>query len=79
MRQPADRLDDLLGPDAVMSILTDITAQRRMETELERCAHVAAHDLREPLLAINLFVEQLAAGLDRGRDERNRFTLPAAA
>jgi signal transduction histidine kinase len=59
------------GPDAVMNLLTDITAQRQLETELERYAKVAAHDLREPLMAIGLFVEQLAAGLERGRDERN--------
>jgi signal transduction histidine kinase len=59
------------GPDAVMNLITDITAQRRLETELERYAKVAAHDLREPLMAIRLFVEQLAAGLERGRDERN--------
>ena len=59
------------GPDAVMNLVTDITAQRRLETELERYAKVAAHDLREPLLAITLFVEQLRRGLDEGRDERN--------
>jgi signal transduction histidine kinase len=59
------------GPDAVMNLITDITAQRRLETDLERYAKVAAHDLREPLMAIGLFVEQLAAGLERGRDERN--------
>ena len=54
-----------------MNLVTDITAQRRLETELERYAKVAAHDLREPLLAITLFVEQLRRGLDEGRDERN--------
>ena len=63
------------GPDAVMNLITDITAQRRLETELERYAKVAAHDLREPLMAIGLFVEQLAAGLERGRDERNERLL----
>jgi signal transduction histidine kinase len=63
------------GPDAVMNVITDITAQRRLETELERYAKVAAHDLREPLMAIGLFVEQLAAGLERGRDERNERLL----
>ena len=59
------------GPDAVMNLLTDITAQRRLESELEAFAQVAAHDVREPLMAIGLFVEQLASGLDRGRVERN--------
>jgi signal transduction histidine kinase len=60
-----------LGPDGVMNMLSDITSQRRLETELERFAAVAAHDLREPVLAMGLFTEQLAAGLERGRDERN--------
>jgi signal transduction histidine kinase len=59
------------GADAVMNMLTDITAQRRLERELERYAQVAAHDLREPVTAIGLFVEQLGSGLERGRDERN--------
>ena len=63
------------GPDAVMNLITDITAQRRLETELERYAKVAAHDLREPLMAMRLFVEQLATGLERGRDERNELLL----
>jgi len=63
------------GPDAVMNLVSDITAQRRLETELERYAKVAAHDLREPLLAITLFVEQLARGLDDGPSERNEQIL----
>ena len=65
------------GRDAVMNLITDITAQRRLETELERYAKVAAHDLREPLMAISLFVEQLATGLERGHDERNERLLDA--
>jgi signal transduction histidine kinase len=63
------------GPDAVMNVITDITAQRRLETELERYAKVAAHDLREPLLAITLFVEQLARSLDDGPRARNEQIL----
>ena len=59
------------GPDAVLNLVTDITVQRRLETELERYAKVAAHDLREPLMAIALFVAQLDHGLDGGRDARN--------
>ena len=59
------------GPDGVMNLITDVTAERRLEAELERYAKVAAHDLREPLLAMGLFVEQLAGRLDRGRDEGN--------
>jgi len=63
------------GPDAVMNLVTDITSQRRLETELERYAKVAAHDIREPLMAIGLFVEQLAARLERGRDADNERLL----
>jgi signal transduction histidine kinase len=63
------------GPDAVMNLITDITAQRRLETELERYAKVAAHDIREPLMAIGLFVDQLAARLERGRDTDNERLL----
>jgi signal transduction histidine kinase len=59
------------GPNAVMNLTTDITAQRRLEAELERYAKVAAHDLREPLMASGLFVDQLAARLERGRSEEN--------
>jgi signal transduction histidine kinase len=59
------------GPNAVLNLVTDITAQRRLEAELERYAKVAAHDLREPLMAIGLFVEQLGAQLQRGRSEGN--------
>jgi signal transduction histidine kinase len=59
------------GPDGVMNLLNDITDQRRSEAEVERYAQVAAHDLREPLMAVGLFVEQLASGLERGPAERN--------
>ena len=59
------------GPDAVMNLITDITSQRRLETELERYAKVAAHDLREPVQATAMFVEQLAARLEHARDEDN--------
>ena len=58
------------GPDAVMNLITDITSQRRLET-VERYAKVAAHDLREPLQATAMFVEQLAARLEHARDEDN--------
>src|SRR4051812_19070783 len=63
------------GPDAVLNLISDITAQRRLEAELERYAKVAAHDLREPLMAIGLFTDQLGRGLDGGRDERNERIL----
>lgn len=60
-----------LGDSAVVSIVTDVTAERRLEAELEGYAKVAAHDLREPLMAISMFAAQLARRLDRGRDETN--------
>src|ERR687896_729109 len=49
------------GPDGVLNILTDITSQRRLESELEHYVQIAAHDLREPLMAFGLFLEQLAS------------------
>jgi signal transduction histidine kinase len=60
-----------LGRDAVLNIVTDVTAERRLEAELERFAKVAAHDLREPLTAMGLFIGQLAHRLERGRDQTN--------
>jgi signal transduction histidine kinase len=63
------------GPDAVMNLITDITSQRRLETELERYAKVAAHDLRDPLMALGLFIAQLGPRLERGRDTDNERLL----
>jgi signal transduction histidine kinase len=60
-----------LGTDAVLNLVTDVTAERRLEAELERFAKVAAHDLREPLTAMGLFIGQLGSRLERGRDETN--------
>jgi signal transduction histidine kinase len=59
------------GPDGVMNLVSDITGQRRLESELERYAKVAAHDLHEPLTAMGLFVGLLGARLEHGRDEDN--------
>jgi signal transduction histidine kinase len=61
--------------DGVLNLVTDITEQRRLQTELEQYAKVAAHDLREPLMTIALFVEQLSRRLDRGRDPGNEQLL----
>lgn len=50
----------------MLTLVTDITEQRRLQTELEQCAKVAAHALSEPLTTIAMFVEQLSRRLDRG-------------
>lgn len=60
-----------LGDSAVVNLVTDVTAERRLEAELEGFAKVAAHDLREPLMAMGLFAAQLEKRLDRGREETN--------
>ena len=39
------------GADGVLNLVTDVTEQRRMEDELRNYAKVAAHDLREPIMA----------------------------
>ncbi len=39
------------GADGVLNLVTDVTEHRRMEDELRNYAKVAAHDLREPLMA----------------------------
>src|SRR5215217_1403140 len=42
--------------DGVVSFLTDVTEQRRMEAELRNYAHVVAHDLNEPVAGIAMLV-----------------------
>jgi signal transduction histidine kinase len=59
------------GPDAVISLVSDITEQRRLEAELEQYAAAAAHDLREPILAVGFFAQLLGRRLDQGRDAEN--------
>jgi light-regulated signal transduction histidine kinase (bacteriophytochrome) len=59
----------------VLNLVTDVTEQRRMEEELRDYAKVAAHDLREPLMAANLFVQQLDRRLADGRTPRNEDLL----
>jgi signal transduction histidine kinase len=42
--------------DGVVTFLTDVTDERRMEAELRSYAEVVAHDLREPIMAMALLV-----------------------
>jgi signal transduction histidine kinase len=50
--------------DGVMVFLTDITEQRRMETDLRGYADVVAHDLREPVSNMALLVRVLEQRAD---------------
>jgi light-regulated signal transduction histidine kinase (bacteriophytochrome) len=59
------------GPDGVMNLVTDVTEQRRMEDELRNYAKVAAHDLREPIMAAGYFTELLARRIEHGRTAEN--------
>ena len=70
--------------DGLVNFLTDVTAQRRMESELRSFADVVAHDLNEPIAGIALLVgllerraeapppagvlRQLRMSTDRARD-----------
>jgi signal transduction histidine kinase len=45
--------------DGLVTFLTDVTEQRRMEAELRTYAEVVAHDLREPIMAMALLVTLL--------------------
>jgi signal transduction histidine kinase len=45
--------------DGLVTFLTDVTEQRRMEAELRSYAEVVAHDLREPIMAMALLVTLL--------------------
>ena len=42
--------------DGLVNFLTDVTAERRMESELRSFADVVAHDLNEPIAGIALLV-----------------------
>jgi signal transduction histidine kinase len=63
------------GADGVLNLVTDVTEQRRMEEELRNYAKVAAHDLREPLMAAGFFVQQLDRRLADGRTPANEELL----
>ena len=45
--------------DGLVNFLTDVTAQRRMESELRSFADVVAHDLNEPVAGIAILVRLL--------------------
>src|SRR3954451_12828378 len=46
--------------DAVLSVAHDMTEERRREAELRDFAAVAAHDLRDPLVAVEVMLNALA-------------------
>ena len=60
-----------LGTEGVLNVVTDVTEQRRTEEELRNYARVAAHDLREPIMAADLFTGMLARRLEDGRTAAN--------
>ena len=60
--------------DGLVNFLTDVTAQRRMETELRSFADVVAHDLNEPIAGIALLVGLLER---RAESRRGRRVAPA--
>ena len=63
------------GADGVLNLVTDVTEQRRLESELRNYAKVAAHDLREPLMAAGFFAQQLERRLADGRTAENEELL----
>ena len=78
-----DRAGEVVGASAVVH---DITARKRDEAELlrshaelERFADIAAHDLREPLMAITQLTALLERGVDSQRAEIVTHLRAAAA
>jgi signal transduction histidine kinase len=63
------------GADGVLNLVSDVTEQRQMEDELRNYAKVAAHDLREPIMAADYFVQLLDRRLSDGRTPRNEELL----
>jgi signal transduction histidine kinase len=51
--------------DGLVTFLTDVTEQRRMEADLRSYAEVVAHDLREPIMAMALLVTLLERNADQ--------------
>ncbi|HET8672508.1 MAG TPA: hypothetical protein VFL87_02660, partial [Thermoleophilaceae bacterium] len=51
--------------DGLVTFLTDVTEQRRMEADLRSYAEVVAHDLREPEMAMALLVTLLERSADQ--------------
>src|SRR5205814_10049339 len=56
--------------DGFLGVSVDVTGQRRRERELRDFAAVAAHDLREPLIAINLMTMALLSAPDLPAERR---------
>ena len=54
--------------DGLIVFMTDVTEQRRMESELSSYAQVVAHDLREPVTSIALLVTRARAARERAAD-----------
>ena len=63
------------GADGVLNLVSDVTEQRQMEDELRNYAKVAAHDLREPIMAADYFVQLLDRRLSDGRTPKNEELL----
>ena len=68
-----DRSGEVVGASAVVHDITarkrDEAELRRSHAELERFADIAAHDLREPLMAITQLTALLERGVDSQREE----------
>jgi PAS domain S-box-containing protein len=78
-----DRAGDVVGASAVVHDITarkrDEAELRRSHAELERFADIAAHDLREPLMAITQLTALLERGIDGQREEILTHLRAAAA
>src|SRR4051812_35205194 len=70
--------------DGVLSLSHDLTEERRREAELRDFAAVAAHDLRDPLVGLQIMVSALAhreraAGADAPATQELRRASPRGA
>ena len=78
-----DRAGEVVGASAVVHDITarkrDEAELRRSHAELERFADIAAHDLREPLMAITQLTALLERGVDSQRGEIVTHLRAAAA
>src|SRR3954453_13310794 len=61
--------------EGVLSVSFDVTDERRRQRELRDFAAVAAHDLREPLVAINLMTTVLLSAKDIPAERRRLVEL----
>jgi PAS domain S-box-containing protein len=78
-----DRAGEVVGASAVVHDITarkrDEAELRRSHAELERFADIAAHDLREPLMAITQLTALLERGVEGQREEILTHLRAAAA